>query len=135
MIEWLVSEYVDDDGTPVVSQWFDEKCRKNKAFRHLQNRLETRINAIREGGPDLVVSDSGISPHVDKIRISGRLTIRVLLMRGPTANEVTLIGASIEKDRALIEPGIEERARQRQRELASGRGNRKEYVYIPQLHS
>ena len=129
MIEWLISEYVDDDGKGVVTGWFDRKSKKNAAFRKLQRRLETHLDSLRTSGPDLIVSDSNM-PHVDKIRISGRLTIRVLLVRGPSEMEVTLVGASVEKDRKLIEPGIEADAPARQRALARGEGRRKEYVYI-----
>lgn len=128
---WQISEY-DDDGDGVVSAWFDEKCRKNKSFRKLQIRLQAKLDMIVSGGPDLVVkaiAGSDISPHIDKIRVSGRLTIRALFVRGPAMREVTLVGASIEKGSELIEPGIEKHSKERQEALASGTGKRKKYVY------
>lgn len=130
MIEWLISEFVEDDGTAVVTEWFNTKSKKNKPFRQLQRRMQTRLDAIRENGPEMVVDDSSISRHIDKIRISGRLTIRVLLMRGPGAHEITLLGASVEKDRELVEPGIQGDVIRRYEDLIQGHGKRQEYPYI-----
>ena len=130
MIEWKISEY-EEDGRGVVSRWFDLKCKKNKAFRKLQYRLQTKFDMIRAAGPDLLgaVTGSDISKHIDKIHVSGRVTIRVLFMRGPGAKEITLVGVSVEKDKVLIEPGVEKHSQERQEALANGNGRRKEYVY------
>ena len=92
--------------------------------------MQVKLDAIRSGGPDLVVDDSGISRHIDKIKISGRLTIRILIMRGPGANEVTLLGGSVEKDRQLIEPGITGDVLRRYEALKNGTAQRRQYVYI-----
>ncbi len=131
MIPWRISEFEDDDGHGVVSRWFDLKCKKNKGFRKLQIRLEAKLDMIVSGGPDSIsaVTGSDISPHIDKIHVSGRLTIRVLFMRGPGEHEITLVGASLEKDKVLIEPGIAGNARARREALAKGYGKRKAYVY------
>ena len=133
MIEWLVSDYIEGN-LPVVGQWFNSKSYKNNAFRKLQMRFQSKLDMIRAGGPDLLVNaiaGSSISAHIDKIQVKGRLSISVLFCRGPKETEITLLGASIEQDSKLTEPGLEKHAKERYSQLATGNGRRQPYEDYP----
>jgi hypothetical protein len=130
MIQWRISEYVDADNYGTVSRWFDSKSRKNKAFRKIQNNFQAKLDMIVSAGPEIsAVTGSDVSPHIDKIHVSGRLTIRVLFMRGPGEHEVKLLGASKEENKLLVEPGIYYDVPARRDALMNGTGKRREYVY------
>lgn len=83
------------------------------------------------GGPDLVLAAIGGTDdkHIDKIRVKGRVAVRVLYCRGPEDHEITLLVASREQNNAL-EPNTLERAIERRAAVIADPEKRKQaYVF------
>jgi hypothetical protein len=127
MIGWRISEYVDDRGHAAVSRWFDRDLR-NEIVRE---KFEGKLLLVIAGGPDLALNAlAGTDDrHIDKIRITGRVAIRVLYCRGPEENEITLLEASREQNSEL-EPHALTRAGDRRDEVLTDPERRKKpYVF------
>jgi hypothetical protein len=126
MIQWSISEFVDDRGHGVVSRWFNREL-KNEIVRE---KFEGKLLLVIAGGPDLALNALGGTNerHIDKIRVTGRINIRVLYCRGPGETEITLLVASREKDDKL-EPNVLERAEERRKALVADERRRQPYVF------
>ena len=127
MIEWRISEYVDERGFPVVSHWFDTDLRNNI----VREKFEAKLLLVVAGGPDLALAAIGGTDdrHIDKIRVKGRVAIRVLYCRGPESAEITLLAASKENSGQLA-PNTLDRAVERRTALIADPEHRKvPYVF------
>lgn len=84
-------------------------------------KLKLRLDMLEKHGPGLstgVLSDTKL-PHIKKIRIGGKVAVRLMLCKGPidNLNEFTLLAGAIEKDRKLIPKNAEQIAELRRQEI------------------
>jgi hypothetical protein len=92
-------------------------------------KLNQKLDMLENSGPNLttgLLSDSKLS-HIKKIRIKGRVAIRLMLCKGPIDNkkEFTLLFGAIEKDNKLTPKDAEQRAETRRQEIIQAPNSRR----------
>ena len=114
-MSWELYDYRDNRGTNDIKSWTQALQKDQRA------KLALRLDMLQQNGSDLstgVFSDTKM-PHIKKIRIGGKVAVRLMLCRGPINNnsEFTLLLGAIEKDRKLIPKDAEKLAELRRQEI------------------
>ena len=99
----------------VIKEWTLSLQKKERA------KLNQKIDILQQHGPNLspkLLSDTG-NKKIDKIRVNGKVALRLFLCRGPMnpETEFTLLYGAIEKDRKTIPKNALKRAQQNREAL------------------
>ncbi|SRR5713101_3034241 len=113
--EWGLFDYVDSRGINVIREWIQGLEKPERA------RLNRKLDMLAQNGPDLspgLLAGTKLR-HIDKIRVTGRVTLRLLLCRGPIHHEgeFTLLFGAFERDRKLVPLDAEQRANANRNEV------------------
>ena len=105
---WRLFDYVDHRGINVIKEWAQRLEKPERA------RLNRKLDMLVQNGPDLspgLLAGTRLR-HIDKIKVTGRVTLRLLLCRGPIEHkgEFTLLFGAFERDRKLVPSDAEQRA-------------------------
>lgn len=106
--QWTLFDYVDSRGVNVIKEWALALEKPELA------KLNRRLEMLERNGPDLstgLLSGTKLR-HIDKIRVTGRVTLRLMVCRGPIHphEEFTLLFGAKERDRKLVPADAEQRA-------------------------
>ncbi|HEX9828484.1 MAG TPA: hypothetical protein VGA80_17945 [Flavobacteriaceae bacterium] len=123
---WKIYNYVDHRGNNAIKIWMQSLEKNDRA------RLDQKIDMLSTNGPDLppgLLSDTKLR-HIKKIRLNGKVAIRLMLCKGPINNniEFTLLYGAREQDRQLIPWDAVERAEIRRQEIINNQLRRCDHV-------
>jgi len=97
---WELFDYIDGRGVNVIEAWRNSRQKPEKA------KLDNRLNILAKTGPNvgLGLLSGTKSRYIDKLKVTGKVTLRLMLCRGPIQmdGEFTLLLGAREQDRKLI---------------------------------
>ena len=119
---WPLYTLIDNGGRDAVRKWMKSLQKTDLA------RLERKLEALQDHGPDLssdLLSDTP-SRKIKKIRVNGRVAIRLLLCPGPMGNsEFTLLYGAKEENRKFVPRDAVARAEHNRQEVIDDPENRR----------
>jgi len=123
---WPVYDFLARRGSNLIKERGDGLETVERA------KLNAKIDLLRMNGADLspeLLSDTNI-PTIKKIRVKGRVAVRLMLCRGPihVHDEFTLLMGAVEKDRKLIPSNAEGIAEERRLVVIATQSRRTEHV-------
>jgi hypothetical protein len=105
---WNLYDFVDTHGVNVIKEFTLGLQKRERA------RLRNRLGILERTGPDVGTGllDGTHQKHIDKLKVTGQVTIRLMLCRGPINmdGEFTLLFGAFERDRRLVPANAEDRA-------------------------
>ena len=121
---WHLYKFIDKSGRDVIRKWMAKSIQKPDLAR-----LERKLEALQDQGPDLssdLLSDTP-SRKIKKIRVNGRVAIRLLLCRGPIgSSEFTLLYGAKEENRKFVPRDAVARAENNRQEVINDPDNRRQ---------
>lgn len=95
---WKLYDYLDQRGANDISRW--SKSLQKSDLARLNRKLQMLQATGPELGPNLLAGPIVGHAHIYKLRINGRVAIRLLLCKGPIDNEreFTLLVGAFEVD-------------------------------------
>lgn len=130
MAGWRLYDYVDHRGVNHLAAWSRSLDSKYRAMLH------RRLKALEETEPSLVpgLVEGPIRghPHIYKLKIGGKVRLRVLLCKGPIDNnkELTFLMGATERDYKWDPPNAPTIAEARRQEIISNLGRRCNHVKV-----
>jgi hypothetical protein len=114
---WELFDYVDDRGINIIEVWRMSLQKPERA--KLDNRLNILAKTGPEGGTGLLAGTK--SRHIDKLKVTGKVTLRLMLCRGPVEmdGEFTLLLGAHEQDRKLVPRNAEKIAEEHRLKVIS----------------
>ena len=107
---WPIYDFLHNSGSNLIKAWGDGGSQSERVCRRKSDLLAQHGDELPPG----LLSDTSI-PTIKKIRVNGRVAVRLMLCRGPidVAAEFTLLMGVVEKDRKLIPENAEAIAEER----------------------
>jgi hypothetical protein len=122
-MSWTLYDYIDNRGRNSIKDWAKTLEKEERA------RLNAKLDMLAKNGPNLalgLLTDTRL-PHIKKIKVKGRVQVRLMLSRGPIDNnkEFTLLFGATEKGFRLIPEDADYRAETRRQEILQNTNNRR----------
>jgi hypothetical protein len=106
---------VNEKGVNEIKEWMKTLQKRELA------KINQKLDMLEKAGPDLSpeLLAGTHQRHIKKIRATGRVTIRLMVCRGPLDpnREFTLLYGAFERDRKLVPPNAEELAERNRSEV------------------
>jgi len=127
--DYALYDYVDRHGRNPIKDW---SRRLEKGYLA---KLNDRLRKLRQVGMDMLpLMLAGVRghPHLYKLKMTGRVTLRPLLCRGPInmEREFTLLVGAFEQNRRFDPPSAPDDADQCREEITEDPSRRTPHVWV-----
>src|SRR5262249_20530851 len=125
----ILYEYVDLGGRGAMTGWVKTKEAREHAGYLVQALSRLEQVASTESLPGRVAGPLALYRHIYKLRMGGKVRLRVLLCKGPCepAREMTLLMPAFERNWKLEPPDAPARADRRRQEILFDSRRRRPY--------
>jgi len=130
---WLIYEFVDDRGDPVLAIWF----RRERVQKNARILFDQKVDLLAKYGPDLPpeLLAGPVDGHIYKLKVRAHgVQLRPHLCKGPVNNdtEYTFLCGAIEKNSELDPIDVAERSERNRQVILTDNNRRKSYErFVP----